>query len=142
MAIALNFNLKNCRGSHYNASFLFWIWINLTMINFYTSLVLYSKFGQLYKLVLGFGKRVTLQLRRLHFLKKLISLWETKDRWVICRIQSSIFEYFLLEQHYHYFLNVKVSSFSNAINPLSWSLFILWFIVAALNIQSKELVTE
>ena len=41
---------KNSTDSHYNASFLRRIWINLTMANFYTFLVAYSKVGQLYKL--------------------------------------------------------------------------------------------
>ena len=34
-------------------------------------------------------------------------------------------------------LNVEVSSFSNALNPLLWSLFVLWFTPLVLNIQSK-----
>ena len=38
---------RYCSGSNYNASFLCWIWINLAVTNFYTSLVVYSKVGQL-----------------------------------------------------------------------------------------------
>ena len=41
---------RYCRYSHYEASFLFWICINLTMAGFYTSFVAYSKVGQLDKL--------------------------------------------------------------------------------------------
>ena len=55
--------------------------------------------------VLGFNKRITLQLRSLYlrilFVKTYFIVRTERN---ICRIQSSIFKNILYEQQYHYFL--------------------------------------
>ena len=76
------------------------------MANFYTLLVSYSKVGRLYKLryqcrIFWFkdlAKELLYNFKGYTyraFFKKLLALWEPKDRRVICQIQSSFFEYFL-----------------------------------------------
>ena len=91
-----------------------------------------------------FGCRIW---KRSHFTTSKIILkysfwkhWKWKDRKDICRIRSSIFEFYftwILVYEYKY-INTSFTSFCNVINPLSWSLLILCFLALVLNIQNPE----
>ena len=88
---------KSCRGSYCNINFLFWIWIDLRMTKFYTSLVAYPKVGKLYKLPHQCGLFPFRIWQKSYSAFSKVVLKEPKDDRDISRTQSSFFEYFLHE---------------------------------------------